>query len=503
LLINRRGKIKAVFVGDAYEIPFDEILERSREAKVRLRGYRLIHTHLRSPSLSHPDLVTLLSERLDLIGVIEVKPEGFAGKLQIAHMLPPNPRGDMWDVREYQDIGRLNTNFDEFIVDLENQIERSYRKFGGTTDKEGVFLVGFSTSSRYEAQDSIGELRELALSADKIVLGKVEQVRKKPDPRYLVGKGKLEEIILRAKHLGADTLVFDVELTPAQVRAISDQTNLGVMDRTQLILEIFASRANSSEGKLQVQLAQHRYMLPRLTGKGIELSQLGGGIGTRGPGEKKLEEQRRMLRKRIEQLEKQIEKIGKRRQSGRKYRKETGIQTVTLIGYTCAGKSTLFNTITKSDVLAEKRLFSTLTPTTRKMMLPSGKTILLTDTVGFIRDLPEELMKAFRATLEELGESTVLVHMVDSSDPQYDSKIESVENILASNGYDEIPTILVFNKIDKITESERLRLKQIYNSPLVSAPDKTTFENFLLTLDAKINHSYDAPEQTETAGIVN
>lgn len=405
----------------------------------------------------------------------------------MAHILPPNPKEEMWRIITYGDLGRLDINFEEFIRDIENEIEKTYFDFGGKREKEGVFLVGFSTTYRTEAEESLDELKSLARSADKVVLDKTVQIRKKIDPRYLIGKGKLEEVILRAKQVGAETLVFDVELTPAQVKAISEETNLGIMDRTQLILDIFAKHAKTSEGKIQVQLAQLRYMLPRLTGRGVELSQLGGGIGTRGPGEKKLEEERRRLRKQIELYEKQIEDLSKRREHTRKYRKETGIPTVTLIGYTNVGKSTLFNALTKSAVVVEDKLFSTLNPTTRKLILPSGREILLTDTVGFIRNLPNELLSAFRATLEELGGASLLVHVADSSDPIVEERIESVENILKTMGYDSIPRIIVFNKIDSAPSQEAIeRLKNIYRATLISAIRKETFGDLLERLDTEV-----------------
>jgi len=476
-----------VFVGDSHEVPFDEILERSREAKYRLRGYRLIHTHVKNPNLTHPDLVTLLNERLDLIGVLEIKDGGIPGRFQVAHILPPNPKGEMWKILNYSDLGRVDINFEELIRDIESESERTYFDFGGRREKEGVFLIGFSTKSRAEAEESVEELKELARSAGKVVLDKTVQIRSQVDPKYLVGKGKLEEIILRAKQLGADTLIFDVELTPAQVRMISEETNLRVMDRTQLILQIFAERAKTSEGKIQVQLAELRYMLPRLTGRGVELSQLGGGIGTRGPGEQKLEEKRRRLRERIGQLENQIKELSKRREHTRKHRREIGIPTATLIGYTNVGKSTLFNALTRSGVVVENKLFSTLNPTTRRLILPSGKVILLTDTVGFIRDLPKELVDAFRATLEELGESSLLIHIADSSDPLVEERIESVEKILDSVGYGSIPRFITFNKTDAASIEVVERLKRKYNAPFISALNKETFEGFLERLNSEFD----------------
>lgn len=464
-------------------MPFDELLERSREAKYRLKGYRLIHTHVKNSNLTHPDLVTLLNERLDLIGVLEMKNGGIPGRIQLAHILPPNPRGELWKILDYGDLGRVDINFEELIRDIESESERSYFDFGGRREKEGVFLVGFSMRSRVEAEESVEELKELALSAGKAVLDKTVQIRKQVEPRYLIGKGKLEEIILRAKQVGADTLIFDVELTPAQVRAISEETNLRVMDRTQLILQIFAERANTSEGKIQVQLAELRYMLPRLTGRGVELSQLGGGIGTRGPGEPKLEEKRRRLRERIGQLENQIKELSKRREHTRKHRRETGILAATLIGYTNVGKSTLFNALTRSGVLVENKLFSTLNPTIRKLILPSGRGILLADTVGFIRNLPKELVDAFRATLEELSGSSLLIHIADSSDPLVEEKIESVEKILDSMGYGSIPRFIAFNKMDAAPTEAIERLKKTYNAPFMCALNNETFKDFLERLD--------------------
>jgi GTPase len=253
-----------------------------------------------------------------------------------------------------------------------------------------------------------------------------------------------------------------------------DETNLEVMDRTQLILEIFARHATTSEGKLQVKLAQLRYNLPRLVGRGVELSQLGGGIGTRGPGEKKLEEERRSSRKQIDQLEKQITDLSKRREHTRKKRRETGIPTVTFIGYTNVGKSTLFNSLTNSGVTVRNKLFSTLVPTTRKLRLPSGREILVTDTVGFISDLPKELVNAFRATLEELGASSLLLHVADASDPMVEERIESVQKILENTGYDGVKQLIVLNKLDKAPKGEALRLSKIYRAPLISARDKKT-----------------------------
>ncbi len=485
MLVNRKGRVETIFIGDSHHLPFDK-LQRPREAKYRLRGYRLLHTHLKNHNLSHPDLVTLLNERLDLIGVLEVRENGSPGRFQIAHILPPNHRDQMWKIINYNDLGRIDINFEELVSDIEEEIEKSYFDIGGMKEKEGVFLIGVFTKYRKDAEESLKELESLARSADRVVLDKTIQSRKHIDPRYLIGKGKLEEVILRARQVGAESLIFDLELSPAQVTSISEKTNLIVIDRTQLILEIFAKHAVTSEGKIQVQLAQLRYMLPRLTGRGVELSQLAGGIGTRGPGEKKLEEERRRLRKQIEHLEKQTNQLVKRREHTRKKRTETGIPTVTLIGYTNVGKSTLFNALTKSNVVVENKLFSTLNPTTRRIVLPNNREILITDTVGFIRNLPNELIKAFRATLEEMGESSLLIQVADSTDPLVDKRIESVETILGITGFDTIPRIIVFNKIDSASTETIDRLKSAYRAPLISAFKKETFNSLLELLEEKL-----------------
>ena len=486
VLIDRKGKISAVFLGDSHELPFDEVLGRSREAKYRLRGSRLIHTHIKNSGLSEHDLVTLVNERLDLIGLVEVRPDGDPGAFYLAHVLPPNNDGKKWRVEEYRDLGQVDLNCDELISDVEHSLEKSYHEQGGAKDREGVLLVGFSKKYRSEAEESLEELKSLAKSADKAVLGTIIQIRKIPDPRYLIGKGKLHEAILTAKQVGAEKIIFDVELTPAQVKSITDETNLTVMDRTQLILEIFARHASTAEGKLQVKLAQFKYNLPRLVGRGIELSQLGGGIGTRGPGEKKLEEERRRIRKQIDNLESEINQLSKRRERTREKRKETGIPTVTFIGYTNVGKSTLFNALTNSGVIVENKLFSTLVPTTRKIMLPGGREILITDTVGFISDLPKELVNAFRATLEELGGSSLLLHVADASDPMVDDRIESVNKILLQTGYESIPQMIVLNKTDKTPADTARRLGRAYAAPLISAREKDAIPEMLGLIEERI-----------------
>jgi GTP-binding protein HflX len=297
-------------------------------------------------------------------------------------------------------------------------------------------------------EDSLDEMAELADTAGIDVLGRWIQRRPTPDPRYLMGKGKLQELVIASLQEGADLLIFDQELTPAQVRSIGDFTELRILDRTQCILDIFAQQAQSRDGKLQVELAKLRYALPRLRMRDDMLSRLTGGIGARGPGETKMEVSRRLIQDRIHRLEQQIKNLSKERHQRRALRRRQGIPVVAIVGYTNAGKSTLLNSLTRSAVRVEDRLFATLDPASRRLRFPQEREIILTDTVGFIRDLPADLLNAFRATLEELAEASLLVHLVDISRPQFESRIEAVERILGELDIAGIPRLLVFNKAD-------------------------------------------------------
>jgi GTP-binding protein HflX len=318
------------------------------------------------------------------------------------------------------------------------------------------------------------ELRELARSADVVVLDAVVQRRQKLDPRSLVGRGKLDELIIRSLQLGVDAIIFDQNLSPAQVRAINEATDLKIIDRTQLILDIFAQRAQSREGKIQVELAQLKYLLPRLTGSGVEMSRLMGGIGGRGPGETKLEVDRRRVRDRIHLLEKQTEQIRTSRRVQRTQRMRRDLPIISIVGYTNAGKSTLLNALTASTVTAEDRMFATLDPTSRRLRLPRDREVIINDTVGFIRDLPPDLIAAFRATLEEMESSDLLIHLVDASSQQVESHIASVEKILDELKLSGIPRLLVFNKSDLLNEDEASNLRQAFDAVMISALNSRT-----------------------------
>ena len=303
--------------------------------------------------------------------------------------------------------------------------------------RDRTILVGVTTGSTFEAEESMAELQELATSAGVVVLDSVIQRRSAIDPRTVLGRGKLEELLVRALQLGADLIVFDRELQPAQVRSLSEATDLKVIDRSQLILDIFAQRAQSREGKIQVELAQLKYLLPRLiAGQDSAFSRLAGGIGGRGPGETKLETDRRRVRDRIHRLEKEIQSLSLRRQERRKERMRREFPVISIVGYTNAGKSTLLNTLTSSAVHAEQRMFATLDPTSRRLRLPREQEVIINDTVGFIRDLPPDLLAAFRATLEEISDSDLLIHLVDASNPRWQQQLESVERILSELKFD-------------------------------------------------------------------
>src|SRR5256886_4452123 len=346
-------------------------------------------------------------------------------------------------------------------LESEMALNRRNRRHSSKSDR--AILVNASTGQITDAEDSMAELRELAQSAGVVVLDEIIQRRAQIDSRTVLGKGKLDELLIRAMQLGADVIIFDRELQAAQVRSISDATDLKVIDRSQLILDIFAQRAQSHEGKIQVELAQLKYMLPRLVlGQNSAFSRLAGGIGGRGPGETKLETDRRRVRDRIHRLEKELAAQAKRREQRRKERLRHAVPAISIVGYTNAGKSTLLNALTQSEVLAESRMFATLDPTTRRLRLPREREVIINDTVGFIRALPPDLLAAFRSTIEEIAGSRLLIHLVDASNPRWQQQIASVDRILADLEFQNIPRVIVLNKSDLITDQIlQAMLKQI------------------------------------------
>jgi GTP-binding protein HflX len=465
VLVGRRGDIEHVFVGDASRLTLPEI-GRIRAGRGRFRGLRLVHTHLRNEPLTRDDLVDLALLRLDLVAAIGVQPDGRPADLHAAHLLPPTPgqRTEPWRILPTEPFYRSTLDATALVAALEEEFERVAPAAVVTDARDRALLVvvdvrrkarDASARRDEESASRVEELRELCGTAGVGVMGVLEQRRPEPDPKYLVGRGKLEEILIRAMQVDANVLIFDPDLTPGQAHAIADFTDLKVIDRTMLILDIFAQRAKSRDGKLQVELAQLRYRLPRLHEKNTMMSRLTGGIGGRGPGETKLEENRRRARERIHRLEKEIDRFGEQRAGRRNARARRGLPIVAIVGYTNAGKSTLLNTLTNSDVLAEDKLFATLDPTTRRLRFPTEREIIIADTVGFIRDLPRDLAQAFRATLEELDEADLLLHVVDAADPAREQQVAAVETILADLGLAETPRLVVMNKMDLVPEADR------------------------------------------------
>jgi GTP-binding protein HflX len=469
IMIDRRGRVTHVIVGDAHQL-FIPDLKRHRAGSGRFRGIRLVHTHLRAEGLSEDDLTDLSLLRLDAIVVIQAQVDGLPGFVEIGTVRPDAPIDDdkPWNLERRKDLRSWDSNFLTFIEELERQIGTStaIRKVPGA---EGAIVIGVSTGRNEGAEDSLEELERLAHTAGLNVLDRFLQKRKKPDYKYVIGKGKLQEILVRAMQLEAEVLIFDSELAPSQLRNIATDTELKVVDRTSLILDIFSQRATTREGKLQVELAQLRYRKPRLALMPTAMSRLTGGIGGRGPGETKLEINRRRAGERQNRLEKQLKKLSKQRSLRRNRRRRVGLPQVAIVGYTNAGKSTMLNRMTRSAVDAEDKLFATLDPTSRRLRFPEEREVILTDTVGFIRHLPQDLVHAFRSTLEEVQEADLLVHVIDSSSPQIQTHVEEVDKTLAELGVQDTPTIRVLNKIDAVNKVYWASIKQEYNGMLVSA----------------------------------
>lgn len=474
VLISREGRVEEVFVGSR-EILYLPPLGRYRLGAGRLRRLRLVYS-----DLTKPDTVVIPSdiygdlEKLRLDMVVAVKERRNRVLLKFAYNTPVNSPSDRATMtEEVSDLSTYSFDFLEFIEGLERQHIAAPAAMIEQLPDSGL-LMGVYPPRHADPEGSLTELRELCRTAGINVVDTVVQHRK-PDPRTLLGKGKLEEIILMALRLGVEILVFDTELKPSQWRVITNATELKVLDRSMVILDIFAQRATSSDGTLQVELAQLKYNLPRLVEKDVGLSRLTGGIGGRGPGETKLEIGRRRIRDRIAALEKKIDKLGERRSLRRKRRRANEIPLVAILGYTNAGKSTLFNTLTGGTAFTENKLFATLDPTQGKLFIPPenederGLPVILSDTVGFIRDLPDELTNAFRATLEELYEASLLLHVVDASNPQLRDQMNAVNDILKEMEITDIPHVLVFNKTDLMDPEEVDLLCKEHNAIAVSA----------------------------------
>jgi GTP-binding protein HflX len=497
-LIDRKGYVEYVIVGDARSIELPDF-KRVRVAADRFRGLRCVHTHLRGEELTRDDLTDLALLRLDLMAAIDVDERtGLPGVVRAAHILPTatseistNGQASHFSFLKPALASQLNVNFLTLIEALEAEMSRNRRTVKRAANTEAAIVVNVTTGTISEAEDSLAELRELAQSAGVAVLDEIIQRRPAIDPRTVLGKGKLEELLIRAMQLGADAIIFDRELQAAQVRSISDATDLKVIDRSQLILDIFAQRAQSREGKIQVELAQLKYILPRLVaGQDSAFSRLAGGIGGRGPGETKLETDRRRVRDRINRLEKELASQRGHRQQRRKERLRHRVPIVSIVGYTNAGKSTLLNVLTSSHVLAEARMFATLDPTTRRLRLPREREVIINDTVGFIRDLPPDLLAAFRSTIEEIAGSSLLIHLVDVSNPRWRQQVASVDRTLMELELNQLPRLLVFNKSDLIDKEtviavqREIELQSGTDSLAISAMNPSSLQPLLQRIEA-------------------
>jgi GTPase len=484
-LISRRGDIEHVAVGDASRIMLPAV-GRVRAGHGRFRGLRLVHTHLRNEPISRDDLVDLALLRLDLVAAVGVTQDGRPGDLHLAHLMPPRENLSPWTVLAPVPFHRASVDVEELVGALEEEFDRALPATRATSGAERAVLVVMEsrqTRASGSSESRVHELRELCRTAGIAVTDVAIQRRPDPDPKYLIGRGKLEDVLVRAMQYDAGLLIFDPDLTPGQAHSISDFTDLKVIDRTILILDIFAQRARSRDAKLQVELAQLRYRLPRLQEENTMMSRLVGGIGGRGPGETKLEIGRRRARERVHRLEQEIAQTRLQRAGRRAQRTRREVPIVGIVGYTNAGKSTLLNTLTGSEVLVEDRLFATLDPTTRRLRFPRERELILADTVGFIRDLPKDLAQAFRATLEELQDADLLLHVVDSADPDREAQIVAVERILKDLDLASTPRLLVYNKIDRLTPEACAGLAADGQAIRLSAFDAQTTRPLLAAME--------------------
>lgn len=491
--ITRSGQIIEIAVGDNATVELPTF--SGRRGAGRLSGIRCIHTHPGgNPYLSGVDISALKNNKYDaMVAIGVVSPDFTKSELTFGLITGidsnENYTAECYGPYSIEDAENIN------FVNTVSTIERILDKQTGTASlqvmSERAILIGMEwgrNDSLWTVDDSLEELKQLADTAGATVIKKFIQKRPKPDPAFFIGRGKVQELALYAQQENIDLCIFDDELSPAQQRNIESVMGIRILDRTALILDIFAQRARTNEGKLQVELAQLQYTLPRIMGKGLMLSRLGGGIGTRGPGETKLEVDRRRIRDRIAFIKDQIEKVKAVRSLHRSKRKKNNVFEVSLVGYTNAGKSTLLNTLTNSDIYAKDQLFATLDPTTRQLTLPNKQEIIITDTVGFIQRLPHQLIAAFRSTLEVVTEADLLVHVIDVSHELYKEQAAAVHEVLKEIGAETKPVITVYNKIDKLPPDSKLadRLALEEDTVCISAAKKLNLETLQQMIESHL-----------------
>ena len=473
VILSRTGHVECIVLGDAHRAYLPDI-GRSRAGIGRLRGIRFVVTSVEPASdensndalITMDEITDLAKLRLDFVVSIEMNVLGAPGRAEYAH-LTPSIKGATVTRNLVEAFAELPVNADEILKAVETELRSTSEKTTKTSQPPAI-LVHLDTGER-DARERCAEMLELCRTAGIEVVRVIEQRRRNVDPKTLVGSGKLQQIELHALDDDAEFVIFDRELSPAQSRSISQVLPLKILDRTQLILDIFAQRAQSLDGKLQVELAQLKYNLPKLIDRNTAMSRLTGGIGGRGPGETKLEVNRRKARERMNALERDLKSRATHRELQRKKRNAQQIPVFSLVGYTNAGKSTLLNALTQSDVYAENQLFATLDTTSRRLRFPRLQEVIFTDTVGFIRDLPQDLVAAFKATLEELNDADVLLHVIDASSPQVHSQIAAVEAILKQLGHAEKPMIRILNKTDLIEPEQAIELARQYDGIAISA----------------------------------
>ena len=488
VLVDRLGVVDKVIIGDAHQL-FIPDLGRERAGTGRFRGVRLLHTHLRGEALSKEDLTDLALLRLDGVVVVQAKGDGLPGAAEYAHLLPPGA-GESYRVQSV-DIHTWDEDFTAFIHDIEARFRPKSRS---VDPRHGAVIVSVTAGPPHLARRSLDELARLTETTGLRVVDRVLQSRRTLDGRTLIGTGKLKEIVVRCMHLGAEHLIFDQELSPSQLRNIATETDLRVLDRTQLILDIFAQRATTREGKLQVELAQLRYRRPRLAIMPTAMSRLSGGIGGRGPGETKLEINRRRADEREHRVEQQLDAITAQRALRRSRRKRVGVPLVAIVGYTNAGKSTLLNYMTNAAVDAEDKLFATLDPTSRRLRFPEEREIVLTDTVGFIRSLPKDLLHAFRSTLDESVEADLLLVVVNAADDEAALHRSTVESTLAQLGAADVPRLLVLNQADLADRGTLASLAREWGGICVSSVTGEGMDTLLEQLEVAVFRSRSAAE---------
>ncbi len=495
MLVDRRGAVTHVMVGDARSIELPD-WGRIRAGRGRLRGLRCIHTHTRDEPLSRDDLTDLAVLRLDAMVAVATDDSGLPGLAYAASLRAANSDGEAVHHLEPRPPALLDLDFREWIGALEEELARQdrTRRVG---DGERALLVVVTAGRKDDDHDmQLAELKELARSAGVEVVDVVTQQRRRPDPRFLIGAGKLQDLVIQAFQSNVDLVIFDQNLTPTQARNLAERLDLRVIDRTQLILDIFAQHATTRDGKLQVELAQLRYRLPRLAQRADRsLSRLAGGIGGRGPGEQKLEMDRRRVRDRLARLERELRKLSGQRQARRRRRTRRGVPVLSIVGYTNAGKSTLLRALTHTDVRIEDKMFATLDPASRRLRFPREREVIITDTVGFIRDLPADLVAAFHATLEELSDAALLLHVVDAAAPDIERHIAAVREVLDGIGLEQTPELLVFNQIDRLPPGIGEALAARHRGVAVSALRRRGLHELLARAEKVVWNGGEQPDE--------